>query len=60
MTSNELKKFDGGRFVGVMNYHAHYFKAMAYFSLLEAQFKEANEKGKGMARSVTLATIALK
>lgn len=33
---------------------------MAYYTLLEAQFAEANEKGKGMARTITLATITMK
>jgi len=40
-TNNDLKKFDGGRFAGVLGYHAGYFQAMAYYTLLEAQFKEA-------------------
>lgn len=40
-----LKKFDNGRFAGVLEYHREYFKASAWLVLGIDRFKKAKEEG---------------
>lgn len=48
-----LKNFDSKRFANVLGYHAHYFKALAYWHLGSSQYQKADDEGKGMNKAVT-------
>lgn len=57
--NNGLRTFDNQRFANVLKYHSLYFEAMAYYTLLDMGYKEANNKAKGMGRVAGLGKVTL-
>ena len=56
--NNALKKFDNGRFAGVLEYHREYFKASAWMVLGIDRFKKAKEEGSDMGIAAGTANYA--
>jgi len=57
--NNALRTFDNQRFANVLKYHSLYFEAMAYYTLLDMSYKEANNKAKGMGRVAGLGKVTI-
>lgn len=57
--NNALKSFDNQRFANILKYHSLYFEAIAYLTLLEASYKEAEKKAKGMGRVAGMGKVTI-
>ena len=54
-----LRSFDGRKFANVLGYHSKYFLAQSYWHLGSAQYKSAEDAGRGMNKAVAYLTVCV-
>lgn len=57
-TNSGFRNYDNGKFFGVIKYHKAYFQGLAYFITAQHEYKNANETGTGMGKSVSYCKAA--
>jgi len=54
-----LRSFDNRKFANVLGYHSKYFLAQSYWHLGSAQYKTAEDEGRGMNKAVAYLTVCV-